>query len=384
MIPSSCASHFQTAVERGIDFPGLRSLLNEGVGRLLADPRYGKDGQVWMTGSGDSLFAAQSAIPALRRWSGMRAASLSAMEFARYQVPLLAGSDIVWGISNSGSASRTREAVSLARARQNLTVGLTGTRTGPLANLADVVLYRPVSELPEIDTSIRRVFLNMIEYLAALYALYFVGLRIAVENGAMVSSAAERIASDCEKAILSLGDLARRHEPTSAQLAGELKEMDTIWITGAGPNFGTARYAAAKFHEQLPWNGIPEDLEEWAHLQYFLTLSWGGRSVVFVLAPPGNCLDRAEELVHGIADAGGRAIVVAHPDYGRFPEAWIRFDMPGLDDEFLSPLTYHLPSQLLVLHLAGQAHMDLTPLRRQDDYRLIRGGVVRTDPDVLR
>lgn len=383
MTSDSFAPHFKAAVKHGINFPALRQQLSTDIQQLMAQARYRKDAHVWMTGSGDSLFAAQAAIPALRRWSGMRATAVSAMEFARYQIPLITESDIVLGISNSGSSARTREAVILARAKQNLTVGLTGSRTGPLASLADTLLYRPVGDLAQIAPPMRGVFLNMVEYLTTLYALYFAGVQIAVANGAMDSSTVERILSDCETAILSLGELSSRHEPAAAELALELRDLDAIWIIGAGPNQGTARYSAAKFHEQLPWNGIPEDLEEWAHLQYFLTLTWKQRCAVFVLAPPGNCLDRAEELVRGIVIAGGRAIVVAHPDHKNFPGASRCFDIPGSYDEFLSPLTYHLPAQLLVMHLARQAGGEPTALRRHDGYWLIRQGVVRTDPRSL-
>src|SRR5713226_5921351 len=157
-MPSSpYAPHFKTAVECAINFLTLRSELREGVERLFAHPRYRKDAQIWMTGSGDSLFAAQSTIPGLRRWAGLKATHLSSIEFARYQAPLLTPADVVWGISNSGSAARTREAVMLARAKGNLTVGVTGSRTGPLAALADTCVYRPVGELLEIDAAIRGV-----------------------------------------------------------------------------------------------------------------------------------------------------------------------------------------------------------------------------------
>ena len=45
--------------------------------------------------------------------------------------------------------------------------------------------------------------------------------------------------------------------------------------------------------------------------------------------------------------------------------------------EVLTPLLYHVPVQLLVLHLARLAGVDPTPIRRVDDYELIRGGIVR-------
>jgi glucosamine 6-phosphate synthetase-like amidotransferase/phosphosugar isomerase protein len=100
--------------------------------------------------------------------------------------------------------------------------------------------------------------------------------------------------------------------------------------------------------------------------------------VVLVLGPPGNALDRAEELVAGIAAAGGRAVVVGHPTHGSFPGAHARLDVAVDTLELLTPVLYHVPVQLLVLHLARRAGVPLIPLRRQDDYWLIRGGVVRS------
>ena len=45
--------------------------------------------------------------------------------------------------------------------------------------------------------------------------------------------------------------------------------------------------------------------------------------------------------------------------------------------ELLTPLLYHVPVQLLVLHFARLVGVDPTPIRRVDDYELIRGGIVR-------
>src|SRR5262249_42132988 len=172
-------------------------------------------------------------------------------------------------------------------------------------------------------------------------------------------------------AVSGIGEAARAVEPAVEALAAELRGSDTVWVIGAGPNRGTADYAAAKFHEQLPWNRLAHDLEEWAHLQYFLTLAWRAGSVVLG-GRPGSALDRAEELVEGIAGAGGRAVVIGHPAHGRFPKAHARLDLPGELPELLTPLTYHVPGQLLVLHLARLAGLPLTPLPPQAAYSLIR------------
>jgi glucosamine--fructose-6-phosphate aminotransferase (isomerizing) len=229
----------------------------------------------------------------------------------------------------------------------------------------------------------RGIFLNMVEFLATMYALYFAGLKLGVARGDLAETESDRILDECKAAIGAVGEIAAQCEPAAEKLAGEVRNLDTIWVIGAGPSFGTARYCAAKFHEQLPWNGIPEDLEEWAHLQYFLALEWKERSAVFVLAPPGNSLDRAEELVEGIHDVGGRAIVVAHPAHGRFPLANGIFRIDGGESEFLSAFTYHLPVQLLILYLARLRGHEPFALRRADGNRLIRNGVVLKDTGSL-
>lgn len=378
------APWFHEAIDTGIDFAKLHTSLQAGVDRILHHPRYDPAAHVWLTGSGDSVFAAQIALPALQRWTGFNGSVVAAIEFSRYRVPLLSEADSLWAISNSGSAARTRETVALAKAKGVFTVGITGSDTGPLATTADVFLYRPVEELTGIPERNRGIFMNMNEFLVTLYTLFFTGLTLGVANSKVNQAECDRILAACEAAIRSVGPTAASLEPSAQDLATQLLGLDTLWTIGAGPSFGTARYCAAKFHEQLPINGIAEDLEEWAHLQYFLTLTWKQRSVVFVLAPPGNSLDRAEELVEGIRGVGGRAIVVAHVDHGSFPEALCEFRLAGETDEFLAGFTYHLPAQLLILHLSSMAGVDPYALRRADDYNLIRHGIVRNDPESLR
>jgi len=376
--PQRFAQELTDAVRRGVDGPALREALGPALEDLLGDPRVARARRLVLAGSGDSLFAATAARPALRRWSGQAVEVLTALELGRYETPLLGPADVVLGISNSGSSTRTRESLALARARRALTVAVVGSRSGPLAGLAERVLHRPVRAPDGVDASRARVYLNMAEYVATLVTLYALGLELGVRAGRLARADADAWAGRLDAALAAIGDVARHVEPSVEALARELDGADTIWVLGGGPSRGTADYLAAKFHEQLPWNGIAQDLEEWAHLQYFLTLAWKARSVVVVLAPPGNALDRAEELVQGIAAAGGRAVVVGPPTPGRFPGAHARLDVAAETPELLTPVTYHVPVQLLVLHLARLAGVPLVPLRRQDDYWLIRGGTART------
>jgi glucosamine--fructose-6-phosphate aminotransferase (isomerizing) len=371
------------AVNHSLDLPRLRSVVGEHVAAAVRDERIVRSEHILIGGSGDSLFAALSVAPAFRRWTGIATEAKTAMELARYETALLTPRDLVISVSNSGSSSRARETVLLAKDRGATTLGITGSLTGALARQADLVVHRPVSEVPDLPAHYGRCFLNLTEYLAVLYALYAFALALGVKHGRISAAVQAAQLAEIERAIAAQADIAARIEPGIIALAKELDGIDTIWAIGAGPSRGTAQYSAAKFHEQMPINGIGGDLEEWAHLEYFLTLKWGRRSVVMVIAPPGNSLDRAQEMVQGIGDAGGRPIVVNAGSEIAFPTAFARVDLGYSIEEWLSPLIYHLPAQLLVLHMAARAGIDHIPRRRVDGTWLIAKGIVRETAKAL-
>jgi glutamine---fructose-6-phosphate transaminase (isomerizing) len=369
------ASDVAYAVNHSLDLPRLRSVVGEHVAAAVRDERIVRSGHILIGGSG--------VAPAFRRWTGIATEARTAMELARYETALLTPRDLVISVSNSGSSSRARETVLLAKDRGATTLGITGSLTGALARQADLVVHRPVSEVPDLPAHFGRCFLNLTEYLAVLYALYAFALALGVKHGRISAAVQAAQLAEIERAIAAQADIAARIEPGIIALAKELDGIDTIWAIGAGPSRGTAQYSAAKFHEQMPINGIGGDLEEWAHLEYFLTLKWGRRSVVMVIAPPGNSLDRAQEMVRGIGDAGGRAIVVNAGSEITFPPAFARIDLGYPIEEWLSPLIYHLPAQLLVLHMAARAGIDHIPRRRVDDTWLIAKGIVRDTAKAL-
>ena len=373
----SYAPDVAVAMEQSLDFPNLRKVVGEHVARAVEDPRISGAKRILIGGSGDSLFGALCVAPAFRSWTGLPVEARGAMELARYDIPLLGPSDLVISVSNSGSSSRAREAVLLAKSRGCPTLGVTGSLTGPLAAQADRIIHRPVHETFDLPADYGRCFLNMTEFVAVLYALYVFALELGVKRGHIDAARKAAELTAIEQSIAAVPVIAAAIEPSVRELAAELDGIDTIWAIGAGPSQGTARYCAAKFHEQMPINGVACDLEEWAHLEYFLTLNWGKRSVAMVIAPPGNSFDRAQELATGIAGAGGRAIVVTESAKSEFPEAMAHFDIGVSASEWISPILYHLPAQLLVLHMARRAGITMIPMKRQDGGWLISKGLVR-------
>jgi glucosamine--fructose-6-phosphate aminotransferase (isomerizing) len=373
----------ETAFADGLPFGAFRDTVVAQVAKLTTVAALRDARRVILTGSGDSLFAAMAVLPAFRRWTGLAAEVMTSVEFARYEVPLIKAGDVVIGLSNSGNSSRTRESLILARAQGALTVGVTANSDGPFSELADHVVHRPVVRSLRIDVRHRRALLNMTEYIATLLTLFMLGAELGASRSHLSTRERDFHFEHVAAAFDAIPTAAASIEPAIAKIAPTLADIDTLFVLGAGPNRGTASYVAAKFHEQLPRNGVVQDLEEWAHLQYFLTLAWRERAVVMVHSPIGNVLDRAKEITTGIAEAGGRPIVVTSPGADNFERACSVITVGPAVDEMLTPILFHLPGQFLVLHLAELGRVETIPIPRRDDYRLIRKGLVRDSSENL-
>lgn len=373
------ADDIETAMKSALDYEALVQTVDETVAAALDNRAIAGAKRLFLAGSGDSYFAALSAAPALERWTGLPVQALTAMELARYQMPVCREGDVIVSISNSGSSSRARECVALAKSAGLATLGITGTMEGRLAKSADAVVHRPVGDIAGMPESYGRCFLNFAEFVAVLQALYTFGIELGRQRGHLADDKAKDLRAALTRSVECLPQAAREIDATARDVAQGLVGLHTVFALGAGPSRGTAAYSAAKFHEQMPINGVHQDLEEWAHLEYFLTyFNWREQSVAFVIAPPGNSADRAAEIVSGMKGAGGRALLVA-PKSVDGSDAFAHFAMPDDIGDFLSPMVYHLPAQLLVLYMAHLSGITAIPLRRTDGFELISNSNIRDD-----
>jgi glucosamine--fructose-6-phosphate aminotransferase (isomerizing) len=121
-------------------------------------------------------------------------------------------------------------------------------------------------------------------------------------------------------------------------------------IIGGGPSYANALFSAAKLVEACGVNAIGQELEEWAHIQFFLRTP---RLPTILIAPPGRCFERALELTEVIQGLTGQATVVgSHDERILEPHAAHYFGIHGRADEALSPLLTSMPAELLACHLA--------------------------------
>lgn len=245
--------------------------------------------EVIICGCGDSHHAAVALETAFSTWSGRRVRAATAMAAARYLTPQFRSFNdgvLFIGISVSGEAARTLEAVELAGSSGVWTMALTADVDSSLGQAAHSSLSVPIPEAAAGP--------GLLNFLGSLL------MGFAVARSLCGTSYQDEI-DRC------MHELAEAFEPwlavereKGAEFSKGMEEIQPVVFLGSGPAFGMAMFAAAKLIEAA---GIPawgQDVEEWAHIEYFAEPA---NLPTWLLSSGGRSLSREEE----VADAA-RAI----------------------------------------------------------------------------
>ncbi|MDQ6925233.1 MAG: SIS domain-containing protein [Candidatus Eremiobacteraeota bacterium] len=289
--------------------------------------------------------------------AGIPTHPLPAMQFSRYAIRALRRdfprSPLVVGISTSGEVSRTIEALTLARQQGALTVALTGNSESRAARAAEKVLAvstESYGRSPGVRT-----------YAMSLLSLYLLAIRL----GEVAARYTQAEADDLRAELLGTADTIEATIAASAQAAvaigRETGAAPNFVFVGSGPNYATALFGAAKMVEAAGKHVIGQEMEEWAHLQYF---SKEAETPTVLIAPPGESHDRAAELAQVMRHLGRRLIaVVAADDRAIAPLADAVLPIRGAVRELFSPLVSCVPVELLaavVSHASGEPYFRQT------------------------
>jgi glucosamine--fructose-6-phosphate aminotransferase (isomerizing) len=270
----------------------------------------------------------------------------------------------------------------LARQRQAYAIGITGDPQGPLAKAADAVLIQTVPDLAEYGQYLAPGTLGLGNFHASLLALYLSAFRIAELRGRIDAAKSAALKKHLLDSAAVIAQTAQRNERTALELAKAVYHLDTFFIIGGGPNYATTLFAAAKIFEQPHASASPQELEEWAHEQYFLTRP--NVTPLFVIAPPGNSRDRAIEQIHGARDMGATVIAVCDSEDSEIKDL-AHWSMPvygQLPEEF-TPLAYVVPSELFAtaLHRIKGRPPLIAPFDRERmrevNFRQISGSAIK-------
>jgi len=305
--------------------------------REIISHRASEIDEVILCGCGDSHHAARNLEMAIGGWTERRVRSAPAMEASRYLVPAIrptAAKTLVIGISASGEVARTLEAIELAAAMGAFTLGITGAAESKLARTAQMFL--------SLSTPAMSVGPGLINYLASL----LMGFSLTT-----VLTPAPR-QKELERCLEQIPDVLRDWHREQIELGEEAARGysgGAVIFLGTGPAYGSALFSAAKLIEAAGVQAWGQDVEEWAHLEYFCEPS---SMTTWLLSSKGRSLGRESE-VEAAARTIGRQFYLSTWEGGK---GWSPFAR-----EALAPLGLWIGPVAFASRLAFM--MDEVPFR---------------------
>jgi glucosamine--fructose-6-phosphate aminotransferase (isomerizing) len=336
-------------------------------------------GNVFTTGCGDSYYAALATRLAFEMYSGVRVEPIEALELSRYSVDYLPANSLVVGISAGGETSRPLEAVRQARRVGAATIALTGHCESSLARAADHSIVHNEAELRVQPPPGEGTF-ALGNYLAATLSLYVLAFELGCRSGALTQTRRGELLAEIGRAAsiieATLASIAERVRWYAASVA----DSPAYYLVGGGPSLATVMFIGAKIFEMPQALGVPVELEEWAHEQFFPTRPG---SATLVVAPPGRSIDRAREQMLGARDVGARVVAICDSqDAETTALADVVFPIEGRLAEEFSPLTYLIPGELLAIGLcqarAAPAFSFINQRQHEVNMRQIKGSQQRS------
>jgi len=342
--------------------------------KVLATREPGTLRHGFMIGCGDSYCAALAARSYMMEVTGRFVEAVEALEFSRYLVSYIPEGSFVFGVSNSGTVSRTIEGVRIARARGAWTFAVTVSDKNKLAETAETLIkVNAVPNIKERADGTRVVTPGSVTYTASMLGLYIAAIAFGERIGTIDASRAAALVREMRALANQMAEADASTKPVAKELAASLTLDRKTVIIGGGPNYATAYFGMAKWFEALTRPCHVSELEEWAHEQYFMT---DEKTDTFVILPPGAGRERGLEQAAAAREMGSRVIVIgAADDREARLAADVYFPMPVNVPEPLSPFVYKLPFEYVACYAAEAQQVAFlgfnNPLRQKVNFRQI-------------
>ncbi len=304
---------------------------------------------VYLYGCGDSWAAALGACGLFTQGTSVYTAAFNSMQASRYTagfpLPAAPGHVLTIGVSHSGRAARTLEATLAFRKQGCHTFCATADSDSPIAQACEGVIKTAglcSEELrPGWETDALAAAPAVQSYAAAQLGLYLFALAAARQRGSLTGSKADTLTEELHGALDSLEVFYEAHREASMQFAALVSNCRRIELLGAGSLRGAAEFGVAKIIEAVGISAVSQDLEEFAHVNYFrndpgriptlIYANKGGRSVI-----------RCRELMDTIKHLGRPYLILSdHPESlgaENSGAGHIAFDRPVR--EYFAPLLY--------------------------------------------
>lgn len=339
-----------SAIARQADLVGnVLDSVGPQAGRVIEELTRRGIRSIYVTGCGDSLYAALATRLAFDLHSGCRMEPLEALEFSRYVVKSIPERSAVIGVSAGGNKARTIEAIRRARTAGALTIALTGKEGAVFAGETELAIYQNEADY-RVPAPAGEGTFKLGNYIASMVSLYVVALGLGVSTGRLDRGRHAALIEEVRRAGAVISRTIQANAEPADRIAKALRSTNGYHILGGGPGYATALFMAAKMFELPQRHGVPVELEEWAHEQFFITRP--GTQVIFIV-PPGASRDRAHELIRGAKTMGAFVTSICDSeDLETQSMSDAVCPVVGTISEEFSPLTYCVPGQLLATSLS--------------------------------
>lgn len=312
------------------------------IARRLASGQFDR---VFLVGAGDSLAVMIAARAALESALDMPCEPVQSLEFAYYQRSVVTPRTAVIVLSSSGETTRTVEALLVAQSAGAFTVALTSTVGSTVEVEAENTML--------IDAT--RVGWPTQSSTAALALLYNLAVLIGTDRNTLLAA---ELAADLARIPELMESVLERVDEPIARIAATEAVRPMQLFSGAGPNWAAAIVGAAKVKECTPDHSAAIQVEEYHHYN-----SQKKSEPLWLLVPTGLTVARAIETGTDAHRWGGQLYVATTDGETAFGSlADHTFFLPPVH-EFLSPLLYLLPAQLVGYHI-GMAQFALAEAAR--------------------
>lgn len=247
-----------------------------------------------LTGCGDSYYAALALRGLIESASGLPTFAQPAMEAVGFPSVLADERALLIGISVSGKVERTIQAVSEHRRRGGATVSISAHGDSDLAQAADAAIQTGLRGTPGPVP-------GTVNFVGSMLGLVAVAAELASRRGSEWLEDAAVV-----NALAAIAEMVMRDSHVAEREA--LALTPPFFSIGSGPDLGLAWFGVAKFIEAASTVGVAQDIEEWAHEQFFTTHPG---STVFVHATSPGIHARARRVAASVVKVGARLVTIA-------------------------------------------------------------------------
>jgi glucosamine--fructose-6-phosphate aminotransferase (isomerizing) len=263
-----------------------------------------------------------------------------ASEF-RYREPPITPNTWAIFVSQSGETADTLAALRYCRDKAAKIVAVVNVPTSSIARESDIAL--PIRAGVEVGVASTKAFTCQLTTLALM------ALKAAVDRGRMTPADLARHIADLQ-ALPGLVNQALRIAPEVAVIAEELAEAQDILFLGRGPLFPLAMEGALKLKEISYIHAEGYASGELKHGPIALI---DARVPVIVMAPRDALFEKTVSNMQEVMARHGKVLLISDADGVAEAGAgcWRTIAMPAVPN-FLAPILYAIPAQLLAYHTA--------------------------------